>query len=68
MEYLTVNEHIHLQKLKTTHAPVIFETICDNRKFLRRWLPFVDYTRKSRDTELFVRQMVRTQEIGRAHV
>jgi ribosomal-protein-serine acetyltransferase len=62
MEYLLVDDHIHLQLLKPSHSDLIYEAICRNREFLRIWLPFVDQTRKPRDTELFVKQISRNQE------
>lgn len=57
MEYLTVNDHIHLQQLRLAHAGIIFETIDRDRKYLRRWLPFVDQTRKPEDTMTFIKQL-----------
>lgn len=36
------------------YAPVVFETIDRNRKYLREWLPFIDYTRQQKDTEDFI--------------
>lgn len=57
MEYLTVNDHIHLQQLRLAHAGIIFETIDRNRNYLRRWLPFVDQTRKPEDTMTFIKQL-----------
>jgi ribosomal-protein-serine acetyltransferase len=57
MEYLMVNEHIHLQQLRVAHAGIIFETIDRDRNYLRRWLPFVDQTRKPEDTKDFIKQL-----------
>lgn len=57
MEYLTVNDHIHLQQLRLAHAGIIFETIDRDRNYLRRWLPFVDQTRKPEDTMTFIKQL-----------
>jgi ribosomal-protein-serine acetyltransferase len=57
MEYLMVNDHIHLQQLRIAHAGIIFETIDRDRNYLRRWLPFVDQTRKPEDTRDFIKQL-----------
>lgn len=57
MEYLMVNDHIHLQQLRMAHAGIIFETIDRDRNYLRRWLPFVDQTRKPEDTKDFIKQL-----------
>lgn len=57
MEYLIVNDHIHLQQLRMAHAGIIFETIDRDRNYLRRWLPFVDQTRKPEDTKDFIKQL-----------
>jgi ribosomal-protein-serine acetyltransferase len=59
MEYLLVKDTIHLELLKNDHARQIFDAIDQNRSFLRIWLPFVDYTRKRSDTELFIKQMTK---------
>lgn len=54
MEYLEVTDDILLYQLKISDAPVIFDAIDKNRDYLRKWLPFVDQTRKVSDTEEFV--------------
>ncbi len=35
-------------------APVIFETINRDREYLKKWLPFVNYTLEMSDTERFL--------------
>ena len=57
MEYLMVNDNIHLQQIKLAHTGLIFETIDRDREYLRKWLPFVDQTRKPEDTREFIRQL-----------
>jgi ribosomal-protein-serine acetyltransferase len=52
-----VNDHIHLQQLRMAHAGIIFEAIDRDRNYLRRWLPFVDQTRKPEDTKDFIKQL-----------
>jgi len=39
-------------------APVIFETISNNREFLKPWLPFVELTLEVSDTENFIRSIM----------
>lgn len=38
-------------------APVIFESIDHDRDYLRKWLPFVDYTLDVFDTEKFIKSI-----------
>ena len=58
MESLQINDHLQLERIKEIYAPVIFEAIIENRTFLRKWLPFVDYTQKLSDTQAFVKSIV----------
>jgi len=58
MEKLTINDHLFLERLNLSHVDLIFKTIDQNRKFLRKWLPFVDFTQKAKDTEKFVRSIL----------
>jgi ribosomal-protein-serine acetyltransferase len=54
MEYLQVDDDIHLESIKTSFAPIIFSAVEENRNFLEKWLPFVDQTRNLSDTESFI--------------
>ena len=58
MEKLTINDYSFLESLNLSHVEAIFNAIDQNRKFLRRWLPFVDFTQKISDTERFVRSII----------
>jgi len=58
MEKLIIDEHQILERLTLTHVEVIFNAINQNRKFLQKWLPFVDFTHKVNDTERFVRSIL----------
>lgn len=58
MEKLTINDNQFLEKLSISHAEGLFNAIDQNRKFLRKWLPFVDFTNKIADTERFVRSIL----------
>lgn len=58
MEKLTIDENHFLERLNLSHVDAIFNAIDQNRKFLRKWLPFVDFTQKASDTEKFVRSIL----------
>jgi len=58
MEKLTIDEYHFLERLNLSHIDAIFAAIDQNRKFLRKWLPFVDFTQKVSDTEKFVRSIL----------
>ena len=58
MEKLIINDNQFLEKLSLRHVEDIFNAIDQNRKFLRKWLPFVDFTHKITDTEKFVRSIL----------
>lgn len=68
MEYLHVDDEIHLEKIKFSHARLVFDTINRDRRYLREWLPFVDQTRKPEDTEAFIRQIQPDTEIRHDNV
>ena len=58
MEKLIIDDHQFLERLNLSHVEAIFNAINQNRKFLRKWLPFVDFTHKIIDTERFVRSIL----------
>jgi len=68
MEYLRVDDDLHLEKVKLSHAELIFNTIEQNRQYLRRWLPFVDQTRTTDDSRKFVKMLLSDQEKNRNEV
>lgn len=68
MEKLTINEYSFLEKLSLSHVELIFNAIDQNRPFLRKWLPFVDFTRKLGDTERFVRSVIEKVSSNRDEV
>lgn len=61
MYNLVVDSETYLEELGLKHVDNIFDAINNNRKFLRRWLPFVDFTNKPGDTEKFVRSILKKQ-------
>lgn len=58
MEKLIIDNHQYLERLTLSHVEAIFTAINQNRQFLRKWLPFVDYSHKIIDTERFVRSIL----------
>lgn len=58
MEKLIIDDRQFLESLTLSHVELIFNAINQNRKFLRKWLPFVDFTQKVLDTERFVRSIL----------
>lgn len=58
MERLTINDNQFLERLSLKHIELVFNAIDQNRKFLRKWLPFVDFTVKIGDTEKFIRSIL----------
>lgn len=58
MEKLTIDDHQFLERLNLSHVEAIFNAINLNRRFLQKWLPFVEFTHKVSDTERFVRSIL----------
>ncbi|NCB06669.1 MAG: N-acetyltransferase [Bacteroidia bacterium] len=68
MGHILVNRNIHLEPVNLSMAPVIFETIDGDRKYLGKWLPFVEFTQQVTDTENFLQSIVNQQEIKKDEV
>ena len=68
MEKLIIDDHQFLERLNLLHVEAIFNAIDQNRKFLRKWLPFVDFTNKIIDTERFVRSILEKSSANRDEV
>ena len=62
MEHFFINDKIRLEKVKISMAETIFNAIESNRQFLRKWLPFIDYTNKVDDTERFILSVIKDDE------
>ena len=52
---IPVSEDLRLREVSLSDAPAIFGIINTNREFLRKWLPFVDYSKAVADTEAFIK-------------
>lgn len=57
---LHIDEGIILKRLQLGSSGVIFKAIDSDREHLRRWLPFVDDTRRAEDTEMFIKSALHT--------
>src|SRR5512133_2922716 len=51
---IIVEEGLILIMLRKESAFVIFTTVAQNRRYLRKWLPFLDNNWKVEDTEAFI--------------
>ena len=68
MEKLIIDDNQFLERLTLSHVEAIFTAIDQNRKFLRKWLPFVDFTHKKIDTERFIRSILEKPTVNRDEV
>ena len=62
MEHIRINDKIRLELVKADMAHVIFETINRDREYLRKWLPFVNYTLEVSDTERFLESVANSSK------
>ena len=52
---LDIRDGFCLKLLEERHAPAIFALVNRDRKYLRKWLPWVDLTKQVDDTLKFVK-------------
>ena len=55
---LIIDENLTLEPIKEKHSDEIYYAIDSNRKHLRTWLPFVDFTLKARHTLDFIKSVL----------
>ncbi len=65
MEHMRVSQTIRLEKLNLSMSQVIFDTIKRDHNYLKTWLPFVEFTQKVEDTQLFIQSVVDEDEFHR---
>lgn len=58
MDHIRVDDHIRLEAVNLSMATEIFNAIDSDRNFLRKWLPFVNSTKKVTDTEEYLKSLV----------
>jgi ribosomal-protein-serine acetyltransferase len=59
---IQISENTILRRIELSDAKVIFNTINTQRDYLGEWLPFVDLTKKIKDTEGFIRTVLEAPE------
>ncbi len=59
---MKVSDDIILNPLSVDDIFKIFNTLNDEREYMREWLPFVDTTREVEDTASFVNHVLQTDE------
>ena len=65
---IPVNNDIYLEILSESHASLIFATIDSQREYLRKWLPFVDASKKVEDTLSFIQATANSPEKDTTYV
>lgn len=53
---LQVNEDLLLKRLEPSDARPLFTLVDQDRDYLRRWLPWVDYNQSVKNTEEFIQE------------
>ena len=64
MTSLVISDTVTLEKIKLADAEIIFETIDKNRDFLKKWLPFVEFTLEAANTKAFIESLLKIQGPG----
>ena len=49
-----VNEDIRLRLFESRHAEELFQLTWESRSSLREWLPWVDYIKEVKDSNVFI--------------
>jgi ribosomal-protein-serine acetyltransferase len=68
MEHLMVNRHTRLETVKMSMASTIFSAIDDDREYLRKWLPFIEYSNHVSDTEKFLQSIINQNTTNRDEI
>lgn len=62
-EQFEIDSNLFLRTLSLTDALNLFQRVEENREYLRRWLPWVDVTKKVADVENFIKaNILQTEE------
>ncbi len=62
---IEVREDLVLKQIELEDAIDIFNTINSQREYLRKWLPFVDFTKELKDSQSFVSSVINVSEEDR---
>jgi ribosomal-protein-serine acetyltransferase len=62
---IKIDNELHLREVQMTDASIIFQIIDNERNYLRKWLPFVDFTKTSDDTESFIKSVLDETNVNR---
>jgi len=65
---IKVNEDIVLRQIMVSDFNGIFDIINNQREYLGKWLPFVEYTREPGDTKTFIESVVNSPDDRFEHV
>ena len=57
--FIKIDNDISLHLARPELAPAIFEAVDSQREYLREWLPWVDSTKKLKDTEAYIKESMR---------
>jgi ribosomal-protein-serine acetyltransferase len=57
MHEFQINNQLRLRQIGLSDAREMFDTIERDRDYLRKWLPFVDWTRSVGDSEYFINSL-----------
>jgi len=65
---IKIDQDIELRQLELSDAKDIFRTIDNQREYLGKWLPFVQFTNEEKDSENFVKTVIAIPEDKREFV
>jgi ribosomal-protein-serine acetyltransferase len=65
---IKVGENIVLKQIELEDAIDVFNTINSQREYLRKWLPFVDFTKELKDSQSFVSSVINVPEENKEYV
>jgi ribosomal-protein-serine acetyltransferase len=51
---LIVDDNLYLRQLEVDEAETVFGVVDENRKYLQKWLPWVEHTKSSEDSKAFI--------------
>lgn len=63
-ERIPINQEVSLRQLQPNEADDLFALVDSNRKYLAKWLPWVDQTKSARDSQHFITEILRKRREG----